>query len=82
MSNLTAVPPLQFGVNPYDRVPQNTGRYHVINPQGFIVAKYAHGFTAFDDAGSRSDREPGEWRAIDTRDGSEYGAYSNGEVIR
>ncbi len=73
---------LTFGVNPYDRCPNETGRYHVIDGAGFIRWKAQNGYTAYDHAGNLSDREPGEFRVVDTRDGSEYGAYRGGESIR
>ncbi len=73
---------LTFGVNPFDKCPHVQERYHVIDSQGFIRAKYRFGCTAFDHAGNLSDREAGEFRAIDTQDGSEYGAYLEGEAIR
>ena len=37
---------------------------------------------AFDYAGNLSDRESGEFSVMDTADGSEYGAYIAGEIIR
>ena len=73
---------LQFGVNPYDRCPTEVGRYHVIDSQGFIRAKMRLGCIAFDHAGNLSDREQGEFKVVDTADGSEYGAYLTGECIR
>ncbi len=73
---------LRFGVNTYDLAPDQTGRYHVIDAKGFIRAKCVNGYIAFDHAGNLSDREPGVFSAIDTRDGSEYGAYEGGECVR
>ena len=73
---------LTFGVNPFDRAPATTGRYHVIDELGFIRAKYQFGYTAYDHAGNLSDRETDvTFRAVDTRDGSVYGAYRNGDDI-
>ncbi len=42
------LPTLTFGVNPFDRCPNDTGRYHVIDAQGFIRAKCQNGYTAYD----------------------------------
>jgi hypothetical protein len=74
--------PLVFGVNPFDHYPNQIGRYHVVNQFGYIVAKCRYGFAAYDCAGSFSDQNPDvTFSAIDTADGSVYGAYRNGESI-
>lgn len=73
---------LQFGVNPFDKCPQETGRYHVVDSAGFIRSKSQLGITAYDHAGNLSDREPDvTFSAIDTRDGSVYGSYRNGRDV-
>lgn len=28
---------LQFGINPFDRCPSETGRYHVVDSQGLTI---------------------------------------------
>jgi hypothetical protein len=82
MPTPTQSTPLTFGVNPYDLKPQDTGRYHVIDDKGFIRAKTKYGHTAYDHAGNLSDRESDvKFSAVDTRDGSLYGAYLNGESV-
>lgn len=72
---------LTFGVNPFDRCPTQVGRYHVIDVSGFIRAKSDYGFTAEGNAAALSYREPGRFSAIDTRDGSTYAAYCDGEEL-
>ena len=73
---------LTFGVNPFDRCPNETGRYHVVDEAGYIVAKTKFGYSAYDHAGNLSDRTPDvTFTAIDTRDGSVYGAYRNNESV-
>lgn len=72
-------PELRFGVNPFDRVPDLRGRYHVIDEDGYTSGKYQFGIYAYDAAGRASDeRHDVTFRVIDTRDGSIYGAYRNG----
>lgn len=73
---------LQFGVNPYDRCPNERKRYHVVDPHGFIRFKSDLGCTGLNAAGNYSDRELGVFAVIDTSDGSEYGACESGEIIR
>ena len=75
--------PLKFGVNPFDKCPDEHKRYHVVDPAGFILAKFDMGIIAYDTAGSFSDRQPDTtFTVIDTRDGSVYGAYRNGEDVK
>ena len=73
---------LKFGVNPFDKVPAMTGRYHLVDQGGFILWKSDYGIIVFDEAGNQSDKVPDTtFSAIDTRDGSVYGAWRNGEVV-
>lgn len=69
-----------FGVSAYDRVPHKTGRYHVVDEAGYIRDKTEAGYIAFDHAGNLSDSEADvTFTVVDTRDGSKYGHYRNGE---
>lgn len=73
---------LIFGVNTFDQCPDKQERYHVVDDKGYIRAKYKFGYSAYDHCGKLSDRESDvTFTAIDTRDGSVYGAYQNGSDI-
>lgn len=72
---------LTFGSNPYDQCATQRGRYHVIDSAGMIRWKSDYGIYAYDYAGVLSDREPGKFSVIDTRDGSTYGAYQGGKDV-
>jgi hypothetical protein len=73
---------LQFGVNPFDRCQNERKRFHVVDPDGVIVAKFALGIRAYDYAGTLSDETTDKtFSVIDTRDGSVYGACRNGEDL-
>jgi hypothetical protein len=57
-------------------------RYHVVDEDGNVLHKTEYGFTAYGQAGNLSDRIPDKtFTAIDTKDGSVYGAYRNGEDV-
>ena len=73
---------LTFGVKPFDRCPDIRGRYHVIDEHGYISGKYQFGIYAYDAAGRASDETRDvTFKVVDTRDGSVYGAYRNGDDI-
>jgi hypothetical protein len=58
-------------------------RYHVINELGTILESYDLGIYGLDSAQALSDNcAPDEIRVIDSRDGSEYAACVNGEMVR
>ncbi len=73
--------PLRFGDRPYDLSQGATGRYHVVDEKGYIRWKSSLGIKAYDYAGTLSDREPGLFQVIDTRDGSVYGSYRGGQPV-
>lgn len=59
-----------------------TGRYHTVNEAGEILWASNYGIYAYDHAGNLSDLTPDmTFTVIDTRDGSIYGAYRNGEDV-
>ena len=72
---------MEFGQSPYDKCPGQIGRYHVVDSNGFIRSKTKFGFTAYDNAGNLSDREPGTFTVIDTADGSVYGTWNGGSEV-
>ena len=59
------------------------GRFHVVDEDGDIIARYEFGITADGHAGQLSDLiSEKTFLAIDTKDGSVYGAYRNGLEVK